>query len=262
MTCFQPFELANCCNMPASKRCRHWIQTSFLHGLPPQAVVSEAGSPLINESICWEKSSEKSTLYDPDVFAEVAPAGTAKCSEPPPEAYVVVSMVGVVKPEAIKGSPGAAFPLMVDAVSNVTQRITPAAAQRAWKSASAFEVEFDTVTLTPAAVAVFPAESVAVAESVCVPLLAPAVFHDKLYGEAVSAEPSEAPSSKNCTLAIGLVPAVAEAVAVTVPVSDAPLAGEEMEIDGGVTGAEVFSVPNVYPLLLIVFPLPSTDCTV
>ena len=59
-----------------------------------------------------------------------------------------------------------------------------------------------------------------------------------------------------------MVPAVPEAVAVTVPVSEAPLAGEEIEIDGGVTGAEVFSVPNVYPLLLIVFPLPSTDCTV
>jgi hypothetical protein len=135
---------------------------------------------LINESICCEKSSEKSMLNDPEVFAEVAPAGTAKCSEPPPEANVVVSIEGVVKPDAINGNPGAAFPLIVEVVSNVTQRITPAAAQRAWKSASAFEVEFDTVTLTEVAVPVFPALSVAVAESVCVPLLAPAVFHEVL----------------------------------------------------------------------------------
>ena len=180
MTCFHPFEFAKDCSMPESKRCRHWIQISFLQGLPPQAVVSDSGSPLINESICCEKSSEKSMLNDPEVFAEVAPAGTAKCSEPPPDAKVVVSIEGVVKPEAINGSPGAAFPLIVEVVSNVTQRITPAAAQRAWKSASAFEVEFDTVTLTEVAVPVFPALSVAIAESVCVPLLAPAVFHEVL----------------------------------------------------------------------------------
>ncbi len=105
-------------------------------------------------------------LNDPEVFADVAPAGTAKCSEPPPEAKVDVSIDGVVKPDAIKGRPGAAFPLIVDVVSNVTQRITPEVAQRDWKSASAFEVEFDTVTVTAEEVVVFPAVSLAVAESV------------------------------------------------------------------------------------------------
>src|SRR5580704_17795413 len=163
MTCFQPFEFANFCNMPESKRWRHWIQISFLQGPPPHAVVSESGSPLTSESICCEKSSEKSMLNDPEVFADVAPAGTAKCSEPPPEANVDVSIEGVVRPDAINGRPGAAFPLIVDVVSKVTQRITPEVAQRAWKSASAFEVEFETVTLIPVDVVVFPEVSVAVA---------------------------------------------------------------------------------------------------
>ena len=68
----------------------------------------------------------------------------------------------------------------------------------------------------------------------------------------------------NCTLAIGLLPAVAEAETVTVPVSEAPPAGDEIEIVGGFAagGGGEFAVPNVYPLLFTVFPLPSTDCTV
>jgi hypothetical protein len=65
-------------------------------------------------------------------------------------------------------------------VSKPTQRITPEPAQRDWKSASAFEVEFDTVTVTDAEVAVFPDVSVAVAAIVCDPLLAVEVFHDML----------------------------------------------------------------------------------
>ena len=117
---------------------------------------------------------------DPDVFAAAADAGTVKSSEPPPEADCVVSIVGVVSPPVIFGMPGAALPAMSAGVSNATQRITPAAAQRAWKSASALEVEFDTVTLTAAEVVLFPELSLAVAESECVPLLAPEVFHDML----------------------------------------------------------------------------------
>ena len=68
----------------------------------------------------------------------------------------------------------------------------------------------------------------------------------------------------NCTLEIGLLPAVADAETVAVPVSEAPLAGEEIEIVGGVEagGGVELAVPNVYPLLFTVFPLPSTDCTV
>src|ERR1700723_3620553 len=144
MICFQPFEPARCGSMFCSTRCRHWIQTSSAQGPPPQAVVRDAGSPLISESICTEKSSEKSMSNDPEVFAPPADAGTVKTREPPPEADCVVSIVGVVSPPVIFGIPGAALPLMSAVVSNATQRTTPAAAQRAWKSASAFEVEFDT----------------------------------------------------------------------------------------------------------------------
>jgi hypothetical protein len=140
---------------------------------------------LINESICCEKSSEKSISNEPEVLGEVAPAGTAKCSEPPPDAKTVVSTVGVVRPPVISGNPGAAFPLTDAAVSNDTQRITPAAAQRAWKSALAFESPpepdaLDTVTVTAVAVVLFPEVSVAVAESVCEPLLAVVVSHETL----------------------------------------------------------------------------------
>jgi hypothetical protein len=51
----------------------------------------------------------------------------------------------------------------------------------------------------------------------------------------------------NCTLAIGLLPAVADAETVAVPVSEASLAGEEIEIVGGVAtgGGVVLAVPNV-----------------
>src|SRR5277367_1225272 len=112
MICFQPFDPANCCNIFWSKRCRHWIHTSSPQGPPPQAVVSDAGSPLISESICTEKSSEKSMSNDPEVFAAGADAGTVKSSEPPPEADCVVSIVGVVSPPVIFGRPGAALPLI------------------------------------------------------------------------------------------------------------------------------------------------------
>src|SRR5439155_27233591 len=56
-----------------------------------------------------------------------------------------------------------------------------------------------TVTLTAAAVAVFPALSRATAVRVCAPSHAVVVSHETAYGAAVTSAPRFAPSSWNCT---------------------------------------------------------------
>lgn len=56
---------------------------------------------------------------------------------------------------------------------------------------------FDTVTTDPPEMVVFPATSRATAVKVCVPFVAPAVFHDIEYDERVSSVPRLTPSSLN-----------------------------------------------------------------
>ena len=95
---------------------------------------------------------------------------------------------------------------------------------------------FDTVTVTGEEVVRFPAVSRAVAVSVCDPLLAPVVFHDTVYGAAVSAVPSATPSTRNCTPA---TPTLSDAVAFTavVPETVAPFPGDVRLTVGGVVSA-------------------------
>src|SRR2546422_9537944 len=91
-----------------------------------------------------------------------------------------------------------------------------------------------TVTLTAAAVAVFPAASRATAVRLCVPLVAKVVFQETECGAAVSSAPRLAPSSLNCT---PTTPTLSEAVADTVtalPETVAPLTGAVIETVGGV----------------------------
>ena len=78
-----------------------------------------------------------------------------------------------------------------------------------------------------------PAASRATAVSVCVPLVAVAVFQLTEYGLVVSSAPRFTPSSRNCT---PTTPTLSEALAetVTVPVTVAPLAGAVIETVGAV----------------------------
>src|SRR5207249_7724912 len=82
-----------------------------------------------------------------------------------------------------------------------------------------------TVTLTPAAVAVFPAASRATADKVCEPLLAVVVSQGTEYGAVVSSAPRVAPSSLNCTPTTPTL-SVALADTVTGPETGAPFNGE------------------------------------
>ena len=79
----------------------------------------------------------------------------------------------------------------------------------------------------------FPAASRATALSVCSPSVSAVVFQASEYGLAVSAEPTLAPSTRNCTLC---TPTASEALAVTVGVPDtvAPALGELIETVGSV----------------------------
>src|SRR5437879_13874527 len=90
-----------------------------------------------------------------------------------------------------------------------------------------------TVTLTAAAVAVFPAASRATAVRVCAPLLAVVVFHERVYGAVVTSAPRLAASSLNC---IPTTPTLSVALAetVTVPLTVAPAAGAVIDTVGGV----------------------------
>ena len=93
-----------------------------------------------------------------------------------------------------------------------------------------------TVTVTAAEVVLLPAASRATAVSVCVPLVAEAVFQEPEYGDAVSSVPRFAPSSLNCTPA---TPTLSVALAETVTVPDtAPTPGEVIATAGGVVSDE------------------------
>jgi hypothetical protein len=98
-----------------------------------------------------------------------------------------------------------------------------------------------TVTVTLALVAELCEVSVAIARSVCVPLVAVAEFQESAYGAVVSKAPRFAPSNWNCTLATATL---SDALAATliVPETLAPLAGAVMETVGGVVSGGAFSV--------------------
>jgi len=98
-------------------------------------------------------------------------------------------------------------------------------------------VVFDTVTVIPPDVVMFPAASRAVAVSVCVPLVAVVVIHDIEYGDAVSSAPRFAPSSLNWT---PVTPTLSDAVADTVVIPEmvAPVVGAVRETVGNVVSPE------------------------
>ena len=110
-----------------------------------------------------------------------------------------------------------------------------------------------TVTVTAAEVPVVPAESVATAVMVWVPFVRVVLLKVVVYGAVVNADPTDVPSTLNCTLAIvNPVAAVALAVSVTLdPDIVAPLTGAVTDTVGAaavlltvtVTAAEVPVVP-------------------
>src|SRR5438132_7883952 len=110
---------------------------------------------------------------------------------------------------------------------------------------------FETVTVTLAEVAVFPAASRATAVRVCAALVAVVVSHERAYGATITSAPRLAPSSLNCT---PTTPTLSEALADTVteePDTVALLAGAEMETVGKVVspGAESLSAMMTVALL-------------
>jgi hypothetical protein len=100
---------------------------------------------------------------------------------------------------------------------------------------------FDTVTVTMALVVAWPAAFLAIASRVWLPLLAAVVFQENTYGALLSAAPTLAPSTWNCTLA---TPTLSDAFAVTLTVPDAvaPFAGAVIDTVGGVPGGPLFTV--------------------
>ena len=103
----------------------------------------------------------------------------------------------------------------------------------------------ETVTVTAAAFAAFPAPSRALAVNVCDPSGMEVVFHVTVYGTVVSSAASGDPSTKNCTPTTSTL-SEASALTVTVPLTDAPLVGDVMVTVGAVVsgGAPVTFVPN------------------
>jgi hypothetical protein len=93
--------------------------------------------------------------------------------------------------------------------------------------------ELEIVTETDAVV-LFPAASLAIAESVYVPFACDVVLNEYVYGVAVSSLPRFDPFSWNCT---PTTPILSDAVAViaTVPDTVAPVAGAEIATVGAVT---------------------------
>jgi hypothetical protein len=110
--------------------------------------------------------------------------------------------------------------------------------------------ELLTVTFTAALVADWPAASLATAVKVWLPLERVAVFSARVNGAPVSAAPSSAPSTLNCTFVVFAETVVATA---TEPEIVAPAAGEAMEM----VGAEVFFTVNATAALVPVWPAES-----
>src|SRR5262245_44407403 len=82
-------------------------------------------------------------------------------------------------------------------------------------------------------VLVCPAASRAMAVSVCEPAPEAAASHDAEYGALVSSAPTLTPSTRNCTPTTPTA-SLALAVTVTVPLTDAPEAGEVIDTVGAV----------------------------
>src|SRR6185436_2013683 len=76
-----------------------------------------------------------------------------------------------------------------------------------------------TVTVTPVAVAVLPAASRALAESVCVPLEVAVEFQAMEYGAVVTSAPVATPSSRNCTPATPTLSAAVADMVTALPVA-------------------------------------------
>ena len=92
---------------------------------------------------------------------------------------------------------------------------------------------FETVTLTPVDVVMFPAASLATAVRVCEPFAVAVVSQVIEYGAVVSSVPRLAPSSLNCTPE---TPILSEAAAESVMelATVVPDVGVERETEGGV----------------------------
>jgi chorismate mutase len=112
-----------------------------------------------------------------------------------------------------------------------------------------------TVTVTFALVALFPAASLAIARTVCEPLLDVVVFQEIEYGAAVSRLPKSAPSSWNCTLATPTL-SLAFATIDMVPLTVAPSAGAVMDTVGGVVSVVLLTFTGT-GALVAVFPAAS-----
>jgi len=104
-----------------------------------------------------------------------------------------------------------------------------------------------TVTATPGLVVVLFEVSLATAVSVCVPWLTVVVFHEKLYGDAVTALPTLLPSTWNCTLAMPTLE-LAVALTVTAPETVAPAVGAVIETVGAADCDGLADVSPMHPL--------------
>jgi hypothetical protein len=113
-----------------------------------------------------------------------------------------------------------------------------------------------TVTVTTALVVLFPTASLAIASSLCVPLLTLVVSHEYAYGADASKPPALMPSTWNCTLATPTLSA-AFAETLTVPETLAPAAGALIDTVGGVVSADVLLTVTVTAALVVLFPAPS-----
>jgi hypothetical protein len=116
-----------------------------------------------------------------------------------------------------------------------------------------------TVTVTVALVVLLPAASLAIARSVCEPLLDVVVFHEAEYGEVISRPPRLAPSNWNCTLATPTL-SLALAVTETVPLAVAPFAGALIDTVGGVVSGVLLLTVTVTAVLVV--PLPAASLAI
>src|SRR5207249_3606194 len=119
-----------------------------------------------------------------------------------------------------------------------------------------------TVTLTAAEVATLPAASRATAVTLCTPLLAVVLFHERVYGAVVTSAPRFVLSSLNCTPA--MAPPLSEAVAETataVPETMALLDGaliETVGVAGVIVTARVWvPVPPALVALRVIVEAPA-----
>src|SRR2546423_918561 len=87
------------------------------------------------------------------------------------------------------------------------------------------DATFETVTVTPADVVVFPAASRARADRVWLPLATLVEFHAIWYGATVTSVPTLAPSSRNWTPATATLSVALADTVTALPVTVAPAAG-------------------------------------